>query len=81
MLMPLRNWPVHGGIRPWIGERWSVHIATRRIGRFGVDWFTDAQAVYDFGVVRLFDHGTTEPTACGKVLRALLSPWRSLEPR
>jgi hypothetical protein len=56
MIVPLRYWRIHGGIRPWNGKRWSIVIKTRPWGRLGIDWFTDAYDVYDFWLVAIFDH-------------------------
>lgn len=56
MIMPLRCWKVHDGIRPWVGERWSVVFKTRPWGVFGRDWSTDATHVYDFFLFVLFDY-------------------------
>lgn len=57
MLMPLRLWPIHGGIRPWIGRRWSFMVLTKRIGELGKDWCSDAERVYRWGPFIVFDHG------------------------
>lgn len=57
MIMPIRLWKLPGGIRPWIGRRWSIVIKTERWGTFDKDWFTDAVKVIDCGFFVLFDHG------------------------
>lgn len=54
--MPLRLWKIYGGLRPWVGEHWSFMIKTQRIGKFGKDWFTDAQRVFIFGPFVFFYH-------------------------
>src|SRR5690606_29154608 len=56
MLMPVSMWRIHGGLRPWIGKHWSFVIKTGRWGELDVDWFTDADKVYEFGPFALFYH-------------------------
>lgn len=50
-------WKLGRGIRVHFGRRWHLIIKLERWGKFGCDWFTDAQRAYDFGFVVVFDHG------------------------